>query len=117
MQPGLRYLNASVSADIGMPTGLASLVLQSSAPFTVVLMWTAIGHGLRFGPGYLILSVVLSAFGVLAGIIFSDYWATELVTAWLGVAHAVGGVTRIHRASRAEMMRSPSVSSEYIDCR
>ena len=33
----LQFLFLFVAMDIGMPTGLASLVLQASAPFTVVL--------------------------------------------------------------------------------
>ena len=33
----LQFLFLFVAMDVGMPTGLASLVLQASAPFTVVL--------------------------------------------------------------------------------
>ncbi len=60
--------------------GIAGLLIvggEVTAPFTIVLMWIAIGHGLRFGPRYLILSTALSATAVLTALLLSDYWKSE----------------------------------------
>ena len=60
-------------------TGLLMVGGHLTAPFAVVLMWTAIGHGLRFGPKYLILSTALSAGGVLLSLFVNEYWVHEPV--------------------------------------
>jgi len=60
--------------------GISGLLIvggRLTAPFAVVLMWTAIGHGLRFGPRYLVLSTALSAAGILTSLFTNDFWARE----------------------------------------
>jgi len=45
-----------------------------AAPFAMFLMWTTIGHGLRFGPRYLLLASVMAGTVALVVMEFSPYW-------------------------------------------
>lgn len=57
----LQFAFLYLAMDVGMPTGLASLVLQSSAPFTVVLGAMLLGEKLSVRAG---VGVLLAALGM-----------------------------------------------------
>ena len=67
---------------VGMVLDYASLggVLvvggAAAAPFSMFLMWTTVGHGLRFGPRYLLLASIMAGAVVSIVLIYSDYWAS-----------------------------------------
>src|SRR5690606_30852182 len=61
----LQFAFLYLAMDSGMPTGLASLVLQSSAPFTVVLGAALLGERLtlRAGTGVLVAAAGMAVVG------------------------------------------------------
>ncbi len=61
----LQFAFLYLAMDVGMPTGLASLVLQSSAPFTVVLGAALLGERLtlRAGSGVLVAALGMAVVG------------------------------------------------------
>lgn len=82
----VQFLFLFVAMDIGMPTGLASLVLQASAPFTVLLGGLLLRErvGARQGAG-----IGLAVLG-LAAIALSRAQAAALLPVLLTVVGALG---------------------------
>ena len=83
----LQFLFLFVAMDIGMPTGLASLVLQASAPFTVVLGAALLREPLSLGQG---VGIGLAVFG-LAAIAVARAQSAALRPVLLTLLGALGG--------------------------
>ena len=82
----LQFLFLFVAMDIGMPTGLASLVLQASAPFTVVLGAVLLRERLTPRQG---LGIGLAVLG-LAAIAVARAQSAALLPVLLTLAGALG---------------------------
>jgi drug/metabolite transporter (DMT)-like permease len=82
----LQFLFLFVAMDVGMPTGLASLVLQASAPFTVVLGAVLLRERLTVRQG---IGIGLAVLG-LAAIAVSRAQTAALVPVLLTLAGALG---------------------------
>ena len=82
----LQFLFLFVAMDVGMPTGLASLVLQASAPFTVVLGAVLLRERLTVAQG---VGIGLAVLG-LAAIAVARAQTAALVPVLLTLAGALG---------------------------
>jgi len=82
----LQFLFLFVAMDVGMPTGLASLVLQASAPFTVVLGAVLLRERLTPRQG---LGIGLAVLG-LAAIAVARAQSAALLPVLLTLAGALG---------------------------
>jgi O-acetylserine/cysteine efflux transporter len=82
----LQFLFLFVAMDVGMPTGLASLVLQASAPFTVVLGAVLLRERLTPRQG---LGIALAVLG-LAAIAVARAQSAALLPVLLTLAGALG---------------------------
>jgi drug/metabolite transporter (DMT)-like permease len=82
----LQFLFLFVAMDVGMPTGLASLVLQASAPFTVVLGAVLLRERLTLRQG---LGIGLAVLG-LAAIAVARAQTAALLPVLLTLAGALG---------------------------
>ena len=82
----LQFLFLFVAMDVGMPTGLASLVLQASAPFTVVLGAVLLRERLTLRQG---LGIGLAVLG-LAAIAVARAQSAALLPVLLTLAGALG---------------------------
>ena len=82
----LQFLFLFVAMDVGMPTGLASLVLQASAPFTVVLGAVLLRERLTVRQG---VGIGLAVLG-LAAIAVARAQTAALVPVLLTLAGALG---------------------------
>ena len=82
----LQFLFLFVAMDVGMPTGLASLVLQASAPFTVVLGAVLLRERLTVRQG---LGIGLAVLG-LAAIAVARAQTAALLPVLLTLAGALG---------------------------
>ena len=82
----LQFLFLFVAMDVGMPTGLASLVLQASAPFTVVLGAVLLRERLTSRQG---LGIGLAVLG-LAAIAVARAQSAVLLPVLLTLAGALG---------------------------
>jgi len=91
----LQFVFLYAAMDAGMPTGLASLVLQSSAPFTVVLAAALLRERLtaRQGAGVLVAVVGLAGIAVhRAGLAGGATLVPVLLTLCGGLGWAVGNL-------------------------
>jgi two-component system sensor histidine kinase RpfC len=66
---------AGMLIDYGCLGGVLLAGDAVAAPFAMFLMWTTIGHGLRFGPRYLLLASVMAGSVVSLVMVFSPYWS------------------------------------------
>jgi two-component system sensor histidine kinase RpfC len=66
---------AGMLIDYGCLGGVLLAGDAVAAPFAMFLMWTTIGHGLRFGPRYLLLASIMAGSVVSLVMVFSPYWS------------------------------------------
>jgi two-component system sensor histidine kinase RpfC len=78
---------AGMLIDYGCLGGVLLAGDAVAAPFAMFLMWTTIGHGLRFGPRYLLLASIMAGSVVSLVMVFSPYWSGARMP--LGVLPAV----------------------------
>jgi two-component system sensor histidine kinase RpfC len=64
----------SIVADVGTTSYALYAGGEILAPFIIVYFWLILGHGLRFGSRYLIVTATLSFLAFLAVLATSDYW-------------------------------------------
>ncbi len=69
-------------ADNATPAILMSLSPATMAPLYIIMMWVAIGNGLRYGIRYLVASSLVSAVAFLAVITIEPYWRQQPYLAW-----------------------------------
>lgn len=101
----LQFVFLYLAMSNGMPTGLASLVLQSSAPFTVVLAATFLRERLTARQGLGILTAVVGLGGIAAhraGLNGGATLVPVLLTLAGGLGWAIGNL-----GSRKAMQASP----------
>ncbi len=79
----------SIAADVGTTSYALAFGGEMLAPFIVVYFWLILGHGLRFGTRYLVVTAALSMLAFLAVLIISPYWSLHLA---IGAGILVGMV-------------------------
>ncbi|SCY27462.1 ATP-binding protein [Thiohalorhabdus denitrificans] len=76
-----RRLIANIS-DHGTLSLLLALYGEAVAPLYIVYLWVVVGNGLRFGQGYLYLSMGLALAGFLGVILSHPFWQENPTLAW-----------------------------------
>ncbi|MFP4614387.1 MAG: ATP-binding protein [Thiohalorhabdus sp.] len=69
-------------ADHGTLSLLLALYGEAVAPLYVVYLWVVVGNGLRFGQGYLYLSMSLALAGFLGVTLSHPFWVANPTLAW-----------------------------------
>ena len=70
--PHRRYL--AMIADIGIMVFWMHLGDRYVTAYYPIFLWVIIGNGIRFGPRFLAIGMVLGALGFGSLLVFSDYW-------------------------------------------
>ena len=87
-KPGHTRRVVGMLIDYGCLGGVLLAGDAVAAPFAMFLMWTTIGHGLRFGPRYLLLASAMAGSVVTLVMVFSPYWLSARMLG-IGVLLAV----------------------------
>ena len=77
VSPLRRYLG--ITADIATLSWAIWYFGVRGLPLILVYVWVTLANGFRFGPRYLMFSLVLSAFGLSAVVAVGDFWQTHMV--------------------------------------
>ncbi|MBI1731611.1 MAG: response regulator [Gammaproteobacteria bacterium] len=64
----------AIVADVGTTSYALATGADALAPFVIVYFWLILGHGLRFGGRYLVVTSTLSFVAFLAVLFTSNYW-------------------------------------------
>jgi len=77
--PGVSHVRRWIGmlADFSTLSILMSLDAMSLAPLYVIILWVAIGNGLRFGTTYLYTAASLGSAAFLAVVLGSPYWLAQ----------------------------------------
>ena len=67
-----------LAADLGMVTWAMSFFGERALALFLVYVWVTLANGFRFGPRYLLLSLVLSVVGFTAVLATSEFWRSHL---------------------------------------
>lgn len=84
LRPGISNARriAGMLVDYTMMGASMHLMGAHLAPVYVVYLWVTIGNGLRYGPRFLMIAVVLASLSFLAVIMSTPYWQQNQMLAW-----------------------------------
>jgi two-component system sensor histidine kinase RpfC len=116
----------SIVADVGTTSFALAVGGKALAPFVIVYFWLILGHGLRFGHRYLIVTSGLSMLGFLTVMATSGYWSANpalgagllvgmvILPAYVGVLlrRLQGAVAAAEHASQAKSQFLANMSHE-----
>ncbi|MBB3948590.1 signal transduction histidine kinase [Rhizobium skierniewicense] len=109
-RPSNRRWRRTIAIFCDMPalTYAMSIGGDTMLPIFALLLWVAVGNGLRFGPRYLVASTVVALLSITVATIFNDYMrqnpyivVTLTATAVLVPAYIYVLLDRVHRAYQA----------------
>ncbi len=107
-------------ADYGLMGMAMSAIGEPMACIYVIVMWVAIGNGLRYGNRYLYLAVAMAVVSFSVTLLTSDYW---IANRGLGIGLLVGlaaipiylsGLLRQLTATTAEARRASEAKSRFL---
>ncbi|CTP86682.1 ATP-binding protein [Xanthomonas graminis] len=107
-------------ADYGLMCMAMSAIGEPMAYIYVVVMWVAIGNGLRYGNRYLYLAVAMAVVSFSVTLLTSDYWVANrglgigLLVGLAAIPMYLSGLLRQLTATTAEARRASEAKSRFL---